>query len=135
MDSAEEIRDRYVDELRQLLPELEAWWAALQERRGDAVWKIWPTGLSGHPRIMEIFRRHYLQIDELNKAALASEAEEDDDTTEEHWGKDDLGDSASMEAAADWLIFDIPAVAPDLAELVEGICFLPIGLNDEDELA
>lgn len=133
-DSIETIQARYIAELQALLPQLESWWDGLLAVHGAAAWKRWPTGYSGHPRVLAVFRKYYFQIEAHNSAAL--EALVDDDQSppdEELWGEEDDEDDASVEDQADWLIFSVLDEAPELEDLVNGLCFVPIGMQPDEE--
>ncbi|KAF0137800.1 MAG: hypothetical protein FD152_189 [Xanthobacteraceae bacterium] len=134
MDSIESIQSRYVSELRELLPEIETWWDAIVKRHGAAAWKRWPTGYAGHPRVLATFRKYYFQIEALNNETV----ENRDDTEmgpqgEALWGEDDEADDLVIEDQADWLIFSILDEAPELEDLVNGLCFVPIGMDPDEE--
>lgn len=133
-DSIETIQAHYIAELRALLPQLESWWDGLLALHGAAAWKRWPTGYAGHPRVLAVFRKYYFQIEAQNSAAL--EALVDDDQSppdEELWGEEDDEDDASVEDQADWLIFSVLDEAPELEDLVNGLCFVPIGMQPDEE--
>jgi hypothetical protein len=112
---------------------LTEWWEALLETDGpEAVFRRWPTGPAGHPLVLSVFRRYYLQIEELNRRA--EETFQDDPPPRiTMWGEENLGKPAPLERPVEWLIQDIPEAAPDLADLVGGICFVPVGLNQDNE--
>ncbi|TIU61764.1 MAG: hypothetical protein E5W30_07665, partial [Mesorhizobium sp.] len=73
MRTFEEVQQAYIDELRLLQPELIAWWKNLAglDKLSDPVppeiANRWPTGYSGHPRVLAVFRKYYLEIDDLNQ--------------------------------------------------------------------
>jgi hypothetical protein len=130
MRSIEEIRDSYIDELLALQPELEDWWDDLIANEGQVVWKRWPTGIAGHPRVLAIFRKHYLEIVDWNDAQRL-EGEE----PEEKWGIDSVGKSRSFEWPIEILIINVRHFAPQLQPIIDGLCFVPMAMNLEDEVA
>ncbi|MER8435309.1 hypothetical protein NKH36_05830 [Mesorhizobium sp. M1312] len=133
--SYDDIQQRYIAELRALLPEINAWWSGIVAvETFDAISLIWPTGISGHPRFLHIFRTHYFEVENLNRKNEHEFVEEAEKSPEEKWGVDDLGDSPRYVGHIDLLIDDIPSKAPDLAEVVNGFVFVPIGLDQDEEI-
>jgi hypothetical protein len=129
-DTIADIQRDYVEELRHVAPDIRVWWDRMLIREGeDATWFRWPTGPSGHPRIIAIFRKHYFRIEELNRESKALFPGEDPELREVMWGHDDSGDAAVFERHVDRLILDIASVAPDIADLVDGLCLVPVGIN------
>lgn len=135
---AKDIRARYIAALRALVPELRAWWDRMLTSFGEAgAFDRWPTGPSGHPRVLEIYRTFSFELEELNETVR----EQFDEEAETHrepdreamWGRDDPGAAPRVERDVDWLIHDIEDAAPDLYALVLGIVFVPIGLDPNDE--
>ncbi|MBZ9921859.1 hypothetical protein LB579_29650 [Mesorhizobium sp. BR1-1-7] len=129
MTNIVDIRNRYIEELRRVLPTLQAWWDKMEADEGEVVWKRWPTGLAGHPRVLAIFRKYYLQIDDMNREQSMPEEE-----PAEKWGIDSMGEEMGFLRPANVLLFDLPSFASDLTDVTEGICFLPIALNEKDEV-
>jgi hypothetical protein len=134
-DTVEEIQQAYISELRSVAPGLAAWWRQLLARSSDeeSVWQRWPTGPSGHPVVLAIFRKHYFAIEALNKAARAEPPDDTVPAVEMMWGTDDLGEARRFLRHADWLIHDIRGVAPDVAELTDGLVFVPVGTDQDEE--
>ncbi|RWB59700.1 hypothetical protein [Mesorhizobium sp.] len=140
MRTFEEIQQDYINELRLLQPELIVWWkklARLNELADPVPAEVanrWPTGYSGHPRVLAVFRKYYLEIDDLNQDALeAAQEPPPQKHPEELWGTNDNGDPIGYRQPLDLLILDIKAAAPDLHKLVAGIVYVPIGLNQFEE--
>ncbi|RWB10038.1 MAG: hypothetical protein EOQ39_12565 [Mesorhizobium sp.] len=132
MTDAKEIRDQYVNELRNILPWLQDWWDGVQtELSPEIAWRRWPTGPAGHPRVLAVFRKYYLQIEASNNSVEETPPAQ---KQSEQWGTDDHGEDQLSERPLDWLIFDIAAIAPDLKDLVDGLCFIPVGIDDEEEV-
>lgn len=136
-----DVQAAYIAELRELQPGLLRWWTSLgglaspDDPPPAEVLARWPFGIAGHPRVIEVFRRHFLALDALNQSELAEhgEPESRDPASEEGWGEDDSGERLGYQRPQDLLIFEIPAIAPDLAKLVAGIVYVPVGLNQYDE--
>lgn len=140
MDNYEEVQASYIARLRAIQPGLLLWWSGLtgspdpNEAPPAEVANRWPTGIAGHPRVIAIFREHFLRIDELNEEYLDQrEDPEADAGSEDLWGVDDQGEEVAIRSPQDLLIFDIKDQAPDLAKLVAGLVFIPVGLNQHDE--
>lgn len=129
MTNIADIRDRYIEELRGVLPTLQAWWDKMEADEGEVVWKRWPTGLAGHPRVLAIFRKYYLEIDAVDREQSMPEEE-----PVEKWGIDSMGEEMGSVRPANVLLFDLPSFAPDLTDVTEGICFLPIALDEKEEV-
>lgn len=135
MAEVEAIQARYVAELRALMPQLSAWWERMIERHGEeGVWTRWPTGMAGHPRVLAIFRDAWFAIEAINDR-LEDSPDPEPPEGEALWGGDDDEDDADYFDHADWLIHSIGDEAPDLEELVEGLCYVPIGEDLEEEPA
>lgn len=139
MRSFDEIQAAYVEEMRALQPELLKWWCALadisdpnQPAPRDVSLR-WPTGISGHPRAIEVFRRYFLEIEAANDVAFNAVAGAPTGVPQVAWGTEGAHPRAQMRRAADILIADIEFIAPDLAKFAEGIVFVPVGLNQHDE--
>ncbi|AZO31822.1 MULTISPECIES: hypothetical protein [Mesorhizobium] len=133
--SYDDIQQRYIAELRGLLPEVKAWWGAIAATdTSEAISLVWPTGISGHPRFLHTFRTYYFEVENLNRKNEHEFVEQAEKSAEEKWGIDDLGDSPRYVGHIDLLIDDIPSKAPDLVEVVNGFVFLPIGLDQDQEI-
>ncbi|RWM40900.1 hypothetical protein [Mesorhizobium sp.] len=133
--SYDDIQQRYIAELRTLLPEIKAWWRGIVAAETiDAISLIWPTGISGHPRFLHVFRKYYFEVENLNRKNEHEFVEQAEKSAEEKWGVDDLGDSARYAGHIDLLIDDIPSKAPDLTTVVNGFVFVPIGLDQDEEI-
>jgi hypothetical protein len=134
MADAAEIQQRYVAELRGILPDVMTWWnEALDHVSPETLWAHWPTGPSGHPRVLHVFRKYFLAIEAMNRNAEESFQEDLDKPGTDMWGIRDLGVAPDLVRPVDALILEIPDVAPDLSEIVRGICFVPVGLDHNEE--
>ena len=132
----EDIQTSFIEETRALAPELRAWLdARIAEEDEDAVMIRWATGLGGHPRFLDVYRRHYMMIEELNARAREGRTDEsDDDDPADLWGTDDPGVGAVVERADVRLITEVEDMAPDIADIVIGVFFNPIGLDPDDQV-
>ncbi len=133
-DAIDDIQAGYIEALRSIAPSIRDWWSGLLEREGeDAVWLRWPTGPSSHPRVLAIFREYYFRIENLNRHIRSTFRDDGPDDPESFWGREELGDAAAFERHVDRLIFDLQALAPDVADLADGICFVPVGTDQAEE--
>ncbi|UCI07103.1 hypothetical protein [Mesorhizobium sp. B1-1-8] len=133
--SYQDIQERYIAALRALLPQIKTWWSDLVATETfDTISLIWPTGISGHPRFLNVFRRFYVEIENLNRKNEHEFVEQPEKSPEEKWGIDDIGDSPRYVGQIDLLIDDIPSKAPDLVEVVNGFVFIPIGIDQDEEI-
>jgi hypothetical protein len=134
------IVDRYLAEMRAIRPSIIAWWDAHAVRPVEELEfssaqndfeRRWPAGPTAHPRVIEIFRRYFLEIDHLN---LEIEAQDDEGRTavESDWG---LGadEDDPFQLPIDLLVDDLQSTAPDVYQLVKGMVFVPIGLSPDEE--
>lgn len=141
MNSIDELQKKYIQDLRALMPELEEWWKTLtgvSKMTDDApsdVMARWPTGISGHPRVLDVFQTYFFELDYLNVAALnaANQAQNDAPFPSDPWGRDTLPESTGVQRPVDVLINDLETEAPDLAKLVMGIIMVPVGIDPEEE--
>jgi hypothetical protein len=136
------LQERYLAEMRTILPTVMAWWKA-NAVRDPAELKTstpqnefearWPAGPTAHPRVLHVFRKYFLEIDALN---LDNESRRTSDRVaakDSDWGKDEDPEEVDFQLPIDLLVDDLPTVAPDVYELVKGLVFVPIGLNPDEE--
>jgi len=140
MDEYEAIQEEYLAEMEMLRPSIEAWWNELFKGMGkdsDAarpVWKRWPTGPAGHPRVLAVFRKYYLKVDEINDRNIVEfEGFQEPDDVESMWSGDVEEHSLIVKRQVDLLVYDIQEKSPGLFEIVRGIVFIPIGLNQHKD--
>jgi hypothetical protein len=136
MNALDDVQTRYVAELRAIAPELRAWWKRMCTLRGEQTMLTrWPTGIAGHPRTLAVFRKYYFEIEALNDEAILAEEDDDEDEeiTEEMWGEEEDDEGTDIGDHAELLIYDIEDLAPDIYELVDGICYVPIGLTPDED--
>lgn len=141
-----EIQDRYIAELRQMAPSILIWWEASQKTdraatansaSGLTFEQRWPSGLAAHPRIIDVFRKYFLEVSDLNDELEDEryEARERRVEGEAAWGIDDADDAIPFEKPIDLLVNDLEANAPDLFEIMQGMVFVPIGMDPSEELS
>jgi hypothetical protein len=136
----EEVQIRYLAEMRGILPLVMAWWTERavhtpdeidDQPAGNDFERRWPAGPTGHPLVLNVFRRYFLQIDRLN---LEVDVHENlsREPTEDDWGVEAY-EEVPTQLPVDVLVDDIQSVAPDVYRLVKGMVFIPIGLSPEEE--
>lgn len=136
----EDIQSRYLAEMRQILPEIMAWWKANGVRDATDITtppsndfeKRWPAGPTAHPRVLHIFREYFLEIDELNVENEDREPPKDTAAKESEWGTDE-DEEADFQLPIDLLVDDLSDTAPDVYGLVKAMVFVPIGLSPDEE--
>lgn len=134
-DSIEDIMADYLVELRLVWPTIWTWWEALLAEDEEAVPLRWPTGPAGHPKFIDIFRRHYIRIDALNRSLAVSYKEsEPREPTEGDWGVDDEGSAPPEHRPVDFLIFAAVSKAPEMKALFMGLVFLPIAIDPDGRI-
>ncbi|MBZ9683630.1 MULTISPECIES: hypothetical protein [unclassified Mesorhizobium] len=136
-----DIQAHYLAEMRTILPGVMTWWKAQAVRDASKLVgsapqnefeSRWPAGPTAHPRVLHVFRKYFLEIDNLNLHNESREAPGSDDIEETDWGADDEPE-VDFQLAIDLLVDDLPSVAPDVYELVKGLVFVPIGQSPDEE--
>jgi hypothetical protein len=140
-DRIQELQSNYIAEMRTLQKELIPWWlklAGIDELGNEVPNRVntrWPFGYSGHPRVVAVFRKYFLEIERHNDDLLFEsrariQAKPDLDRG---WGDEGDAESVGLRRPVDILIGDIEDLAPDINKLVAGIVFVPVGLNQYNE--
>jgi hypothetical protein len=94
----------------------------------------WPAGPVAHPRIIAVFRQYFFEVEELNeRTAAAEDARPGEDV--EIWGKDVDSAVRSQVRPIDLLVNDLANVAPDLFEIMQGLVFVPIGMDPDGQVS
>jgi hypothetical protein len=132
-----EVQAAYVEELRSVMPDVLAWWQGLfggadpGSEEARPVHKRWPTGPAGHPRLLAIFRKYYLEIEEINDAnRVEFEAKgEPEIDKEELWANTVEDEVLRLQKPQDLLIHDLQHIDAALFDVMQGVVFVPIGLN------
>jgi hypothetical protein len=140
MDSRlDEIQQAYIADLRAVMPDLESWWARNVEvdvRKGHPSGiRIgfdlrWPADLAGHPRVLAIFRKYFLEVEKLNAESYDKVISDDDSESESLWGDGSEPEAIAQVLPSDLLIHDLEDDAPDLFEVMSGLVFVPICDDD-----
>jgi hypothetical protein len=139
-----DIQDRYLAELRQILPSVLQWWeksgvpAAEGVRTTSQILTFeqrWPAGPAAHPRVIHIFRKYFLEISELNDELEDDRYAIDEVDGEDAWGIDEEDIAIPFEKPIDLLVNDLSVSAPDLFEVMQGMVFIPVGMDPAEEFS
>jgi hypothetical protein len=142
-ETFEQLQSEYIAALRALAPEILAWWSANcpyswtepvpYEAMSD-FHRRWAVGPAAHPRIIALFRQYFIAADELNdRFAEERGGEEDDDV--EVWGQDVHPEPIKAARPIDLLVNDLANIAPDLHEIMQGMLFVPVGMDPDGEVS
>jgi hypothetical protein len=144
-DSYKELQREYINALRALAPSILQWWnercpypstdPVPWEARND-FHRRWPAGPVAHPRVLAVFRKYFFQVEELNERTAALEdarSKSTGDEDKEVWGKDVGPPTRSQVRPIDLLVNDLAYVAPDLFQFMQGLVFVPIGMDPDGE--
>ncbi len=139
-DTFRDLQERYIAELTAVMPAVLSWWTARAASPPDDVRPApdgfearWPAGPVAHPRILEIFRRHFLEADALNLAAEAGRPPEDPRPPGELWGEEAAFEPVVFVQPIDLLVNDLETRAPELHAIMRNLVFVPIGLDPAGE--
>jgi hypothetical protein len=139
----DEVLDRYATELAAARADALMWWAGLVVReigaghdKAQAQHRCrmrWPMGPSSHPRVIEVYRRHFLEIGSINENFLEREDPErglnDAGLWLEQAGADEEEGLVSQPAT---LLFESLGFRdPELQNFMRYFVFVPIGLDRE----
>lgn len=140
VDSFEEVQSEYIAEMEELRPFVEDWWNALfkgADKSSEAsrhVWKRWPTGPAGHPRVLAVFRKYFLIIDRLNDINIIEYEKIEPEYDLKNIWKEKIEDRRiTLFKPVDILINELEHSHPDIFEIVRGIAFIPVGVNHHKE--
>jgi hypothetical protein len=116
----EELRKRYVADLREAKSQAERWWeehakarAGSKAKRDVAFMRRWPDGPASHPFVIAVIQKYLKACDQLNDLV------DDDDFVPLNWFIVDRLDEKD---------------SADLAKFTKSLSYWPIGLLDEEEL-
>ena len=139
-DTFDSLQADYIEEVRALKPVLFEWWInltgieAINDRPPPIFEENWPFKISGHPRLLEVFRRYYMKIEDLNdRAAVGAVDRSENRKPPSDWMEE--VDPPTLEQAdpIDLLVWDIQEAAPDIFKLAAGVVYVPVGLNQYDK--
>ena len=148
-DPYEALVAEYVDELKLARGEAEAWWSALQsavggegasaERERRKLSLRWPCGPVSHPRVLGVFRKYFLRCDAMNEelrnaSAELAAAREREPITESDWGRpDEELDEPRLLEPRFVLIERVGTLDADLGDFINGLVFVPVGMDAQGE--
>ncbi|MBZ9942460.1 hypothetical protein LB533_15300 [Mesorhizobium sp. BR1-1-13] len=139
----EKIQLMWAAEVRAEIPHLLEWWASTKDRlekvEENLTYVRWPCGFIPHPRVIEIYRRYFFVLHDLNKAVGEYEDYRTDNLIYEGWGTDAKEASAAQTVPTPvppnvLLLDEIKGYAPDLWGYMQKFLYLPIGENEKLEL-
>ena len=140
-DSFEEIQEKYIVEMRSLAPAILGWWnercpyPATDPVPREAMTDFhrrWPAGPAAHPRIIAVFRKYFFEVEELNEKSASKEQKRKGKRVEV-WGRDVAPPALMRARPIDLLVNDLETVAPDLFEIMQGLVFVPTGMDPNGE--
>jgi hypothetical protein len=140
-ESYEQLQREYIETLRSVTPAILRWWnercpyPATDPVPREAMTDFhrrWPAGPAGHPRIIALFRKYFFAVQELNKETAAQDDARPREETEV-WGKDVEPPGRQQVLPIDLLVSDLTNAAPDLFEIMQGLVFVPIGMDPDGE--
>ncbi len=145
MSRYDQLFEEYIEELRVVRDESLAWWKALLERDapdGDLVAAErrarprWPAGPVSHPRVIAVYRKHWLRAARINEDVLArwDERAAAKRSHKEGWGEQEEPEEGVVKPGA-LLMENLIARDRELYEFIADLVFQPIGVNYEGEYA
>ncbi len=139
-DRFREIQGRYRAEMHGIMPAIMEWWfdgldASKPDAEGVSAFESrWPAGPAAHPRVLEVFRRYFLETDAMNLDNEESgRTSRGDPLAEESWGIDGDSGTRPFVRPIDLLVHDLESVDPDLFEVLGALVFVPVGLDPNGE--
>lgn len=146
MDLYGKLFENYVTELEEARIDAMQWWVELIQIEGKrlqdpkkaelAVRRRWPLGPTSHPRVIGVFRKYYLAIEEINRGLL--EEEEQNKTVnallaEELWGAH--GEESELDSPIQHprtILFErLEEEDEYLARFMDSLVFIPIGVSQD----
>ncbi|MDX8455591.1 hypothetical protein RFM98_22925 [Mesorhizobium sp. VK9D] len=142
----DEILTRYVSDLGVAQGQSLKWWSELIAREMQAgrpkveaermCRMRWPMGAASHPRIIEVYRRYFLKIGEINEEFLSQQIVDSGFNDPELWyigpeDEDDEGDSNALIQPAVLLLEGLGRRDMELRDFMLHFVFLPIGMDSE----
>jgi hypothetical protein len=141
-DAFKQLQVEYIDALRPVIADTLRWWNAhcpyphTEPRAYDEMHPFhrrWIAGPAAHPRVIAVFREYFFRVQELNDRARAAPPGADDVPKEELWGQDAAPAWVPLERPIDLLVNDLAGLAPDLHEVMQGLVFIPIGMDPHNQ--
>lgn len=140
-ESFDEIQEKYIVEMRSLAPAILGWWNErcpypatdpVQREAMTDFHRRWPAGPAAHPRIIAVFRKYFFEVEELNEKSASKEHKRKGKRVEV-WGRDVEPPALTRARPIDLLVNDLENVAPDLFAIMQGLVFVPIGMDPNGE--
>ncbi|MES2539933.1 MAG: hypothetical protein V4583_05025 [Pseudomonadota bacterium] len=134
-----DIQDHYRDELHAIMPAVMDWWfdgveASTREAEGmTAFERRWPAGPAAHPRVIDVFRRYFIETDTLNLENERPSQGRADPYDEQNWGTIPVPETRAFVRPIDLLVHDLESVDPDLFEILAALVFVPVGIDPAGE--
>lgn len=146
MDLYAKLFEEYVIELEEAREDAIKWWNKVIQIEGEILgdrnkaeffvrWR-WPLGPTSHPRVIAVFRKYYLAIEDINRELL--EKEEQGEFTfklpeEGMWGiNDEMAEQDSLIQHPRTILFErLEEAAEPLARFMDSLVFIPIGADSD----
>lgn len=130
------IQQSFLSEMGDVMPDVLAWWDARaggDPDRPNGFERRWPAGPVAHPRVLDVVRRHWLRVDDLNLENERPPPPRPDSADEANWGASPPPGTRAYIHPADLLIQDLERIEPDLFEIMAGLVFVPVGADPDGE--
>lgn len=136
----QDLQEAYLKELRSARDEALAWWHRMESAVGSNDLTViqgqlrprWPAGPASFPRVVSVFRKHFIACERLNAQREAEAAAREPNAG---WGEDDDEESLETVSPAGLLLDSLEAVDPELNEFMQAFVFTCIGTNPAGETA
>jgi hypothetical protein len=142
LDLYAELFGEYLPELRSAHSAAMKWWGEIiareTEPRGDpaaaeyAVRLRWPLGPATYPRVIAVYRKYYLLIDEINSRLMGDDQDvpRADPLDEAAWRSNDEPDIIMQHPHA--VLYErLDEVDKALARFLDSLVFIPIGADHD----
>jgi len=140
MDPYAEIFKAYTAELAAAHADALTWWERLvsnettmhgsREAGERAVRMRWPLGPTSYPRVIAVFRKYFLAVDELNSTLVEQweNVPQGDPLEDSFWGTDDdVGNPIQLPRTV--LYERLDAVDKTLGRFMDSMVFVPVGAD------
>ena len=141
-DAYEDIQNRYLGELREVMPKVTEWWnqnahrqfAELKRSSAQNDFEArWLAGPVGHPRILHVFRKYFLETELLNSENDDLSEGKKRGQVEGDWGVEAERSDVPFYLPIDLLVYDLETLAPELFEVMSCLVFVPAGMSPDGE--
>lgn len=140
-ETLQAIQDTYIRELKKEIPKIRKWWKEGLKANVDKNYPDrfvvdfdlrWPSGMGGHPRLIEIFRRHFLAAEARNLELEDAGRRYEEKPVAEEWGVDTAPPSRENVPPIDLLLNDLANEHDDLHRVMRTMQFIPMGMKNGD---